>query len=155
MKRIKEEIYEILKDKDFKNNKDIHNLPPKKAVNALFGFLYHPDERIKENGIKAFGLIVSKIAETNFEDARVIMRRLMWSLNDESGGIGWGAPLAMAEIMTQNFKLAEEYHKILISYALEDRNRIDFKELRKEVISGLKRLNEARPDLLSEVAHLL
>ncbi|MBW1616743.1 MAG: hypothetical protein JRJ49_09480 [Deltaproteobacteria bacterium] len=156
MKQFKNRIYEILKDEGFAGNMEvIHSLPAKKTVNALISLLYHPNQTVKQNGIYAIGAVVSKIAEKNMEYARVIMRRLMWSLNDESGGIGWGAPLAMAEIMAQNNKLAEEYCKILISYALEDRNPIDFKELKQEVILGLKRLNLVRPDLLSDVAHLL
>ncbi len=156
MKEFKNRIYDILKDKEFADNIEaIHNLPAKKTVNALISFLYHPNQTVKENGIYAIGAVVSKIAEKNIEYARVIMRRLMWSLNDESGGIGWGAPLAMAEIMAQNDKLAEEYYKILTSYVLEDRNPIGFKELRQEAILGLKRLNRVRPDLLSDAAHLL
>ena len=60
------------------------------------------------------GEVVSKIAENDLEFARIIMRRPMLNLNDESGGIGWGAPEAMGEIMARSEKLAEEYHKILI-----------------------------------------
>jgi len=54
------------------------------------------------------------------ESARVIMRRLMWSLNDESGGIGWGAPEAMGEIMARHEQLTKEYSAILGSYIRED-----------------------------------
>jgi len=156
MNKLKEKIYELLKEKEFKNNIDaIYKLPSKKTINALIGFLYHFNQTVKENGIYAIGAVVSKVAEKDIEYARVIMRRLMWSLNDESGGIGWGAPLAMAEIMVQHAKLAEEYHKILISYILEDRNPIEFGKLREEVILGLKRLNQVHPELLCEIAHLL
>jgi len=36
----------------------------------------------------------------------------MWSLNDESGGIGWGAPEAMGAIMARHTGLADEYANI-------------------------------------------
>jgi hypothetical protein len=45
------------------------------------------------------GEVMAHLADKDMESARVIMRRLMWSLNDESGGIGWGAPEAMGEIV--------------------------------------------------------
>eukprot|EP00362_Geleiidae_sp_MMETSP1317_P000447 CAMPEP_0201284794 /NCGR_PEP_ID=MMETSP1317-20130820/84991_1 /ASSEMBLY_ACC=CAM_ASM_000770 /TAXON_ID=187299 /ORGANISM="Undescribed Undescribed, Strain Undescribed" /LENGTH=71 /DNA_ID=CAMNT_0047606373 /DNA_START=1077 /DNA_END=1289 /DNA_ORIENTATION=- len=54
------------------------------------------------------------------EEARIVMRRMLWSMNDESGGIGWGVPEAMAEVMTCNKGLAEEYIHMLISYMRED-----------------------------------
>ena len=62
------------------------------------------------------GAVVEKLAWEDMEGARVIMRRLMWSLNEESGGIGWGAPEAMAEIMARHLELAREYSHMLISY---------------------------------------
>jgi hypothetical protein len=48
------------------------------------------------------------------------MRRFLWSLNDESGGIGWGVPEAMAEIMCHSALLRNEYLHMLISYMRED-----------------------------------
>jgi len=48
-------------------------------------------------------MVISNLTEKEMESARVIMRRLMWSLNDESGDIGWGAPEAMAEIIACHF----------------------------------------------------
>ena len=48
------------------------------------------------------------------------MRRFLWSLNEETGGIGWGAPEALAEIMANSPALADEYLHMLISYLLED-----------------------------------
>jgi len=79
----------------------------------------------------------------------------MLSLTEESGGIGWGAPEAMGEIMARSEKLAEEYHKILISYTLGGGNELDFEDLQKDVIAGLKRLSQVHPELVKEVEHLL
>ena len=151
MREVKEALSEFLNQKDFKEKLDrIHQFPPKKAINAIFTFLYSSDEIIKENAVLAMGEVVSKLAIEDVEYARVIMRRLMWSLNDESGGIGWGAPLAMGEIMARSDKMAEEYHKILISYVIEDRNPLEFKELQKEAVLGLQRLYAVRPDLVQK-----
>lgn len=156
MKRFKKEILEFLIQKEFETKlQQIHNFDARKTVNTLFSFLCSTDKRLKDHTVIAMGEVVSKIAETDMEFARTIMRRLMLSLTEESGGIGWGAPKAMGEIMARNKKLAEEYHKILISYTLGGGNELDFEELQKDVIAGLKRLSKVHPELVKEVGHLI
>ncbi len=156
MRSIKKEVLNLLEQDDFeKNLGELHNFPSKKLVNALFSFLCSADNTIKNRTVKAFGEVVSQLAENNLESARNIMRRLMLSVTEESGGIGWGAPEAMGEIMARSKKLAEEYHKILISYTPGGGNYLDFEDLQKDVIAGLKRLSRIRPDLVEEVDHLL
>ena len=127
------------------NIQKIHKYDERKLVNALFPFLCSTDKKIKEHAVTAMGEVVSKIAEDDIEFARTVMRRLMLSLTEESGGIGWGAPEAMGEIMARSEKLAEEYHKILISYTLGGGNELDFEDLQKDVIAGLRRLSVVRP----------
>ena len=156
MRSFKKEVLEFLEQNDFENNlKKIHKFEARKLVNALFPFLCSTDKKLKERTITAMGEVVSKIAKDDVDFARTIMRRLMLSLTEESGGIGWGAPEAMGEIMARSEKLAEEYHKILISYTLGGGNELDFEDLQKDVIAGLKRLSRARPELVDEVNHLL
>jgi len=156
MKKLKKEVLELLEQNDFENNiHKFHKYDERKLVNALFSFLCSTDKKIKEHAVTAMGEVVSKIAESDLESARIIMRRLMLNLNDESGGIGWGAPEAMGEIMARSEKLAKEYYKILISYAPSGGNYLDFEELQKDVIAGLRRLSVVHPDLVEEVKHLL
>ncbi len=156
MNRFKNEVLEFLQQDDFeKILGELHKFPSKKLVNALFPFLCSTNKIVKEHTVIAMGEVVSKIAENDIESARNIMRRLMLSVTEESGGIGWGAPEAMGEIMARSKKLAEEYHKILISYTPGGGNYLDFEDLQKDVIAGLKRLSRIRPDLVEEVDHLL
>ena len=156
MKKIKIKLQELLEKNDFENNiQEIHVYDERKLVNALFSFLCSTDKKIKTNAVTAMGEVVSRIAEADLESARIIMRRLMLNLNDESGGIGWGAPEAMGEIMARNEKLANEYYKMLISYTPGGGNYLDFEDLQKDVIAGLKRLSRVRPNLVKEVDHLL
>ena len=156
MRSFKKEVLKFLEQNNFENNlREIHKFEAKKLVNALFPFLCSTDKRLKERTVIAMGEVVSKIAEDDIESARTIMRRLMLNLNDESGGIGWGAPEAMGEIMARSERLAKEYHKILISYTPGGGNYLDFEELQKDVIAGLKRLSQVHPELVEEVNHLL
>ncbi|MBW1822840.1 MAG: HEAT repeat domain-containing protein, partial [Deltaproteobacteria bacterium] len=75
--------------------------------------------------------------------------------NDESGGIGWGSPEAMGEIMASHEGLAKEYYTILISYITTDGNYIEHEILQRGVLWGIGRLAHARPHLIKDFAHLL
>jgi hypothetical protein len=123
-------------------------IAPEKLINQLLCFLYDTDETIRWNAVRGVGITVSAIAQKDLERARTIMRRLIWSLNDESGGIGWGAPEAMGEIMAENNVLAREYHRILISYIDENGNLLGNNELERGVMWGINRLAGKRPGLL-------
>ncbi|UCC60546.1 MAG: hypothetical protein JSV02_01590 [Dehalococcoidia bacterium] len=48
------------------------------------------------------------------------MRRLIWSMTDESGEIGWSAPETMAEIIVHIPELLEPYGSIMIARAFEE-----------------------------------
>ncbi|MBU4421299.1 MAG: hypothetical protein KKH84_09905, partial [Proteobacteria bacterium] len=97
---LKKKILELLNNNDLeKSIVKILELPARQVVNPLFSFLYNADELLKWKAVIAMGAVVSDLADHNMESARIVMRRLLWNLNDESGGIGWGSPEAMGEIM--------------------------------------------------------
>jgi hypothetical protein len=79
----------------------------------------------------------------------------MWNLNDESGGIGWGSPEAMGEILACHEALAKEYHQILISYAREDGNFQEHELMQRGVLWGIGRLSQVRDDLMKDAAPYL
>jgi hypothetical protein len=141
-------IRNLLNSPDFENALREFNIRPNLAISPLLSFLYETNEQSRFRAIRAIGHVVSIMAESAPESARIIMRRLIWSLNDESGGIGWGAPEAMGEIMAQNEMLAVEYHRILISYVDEDGNPLENELLERGVLWGIGRLAGARPELL-------
>ena len=123
------------------------NNPEHLVLNALFGALCNPVETIRWNSIRGFGLVVPPLAKINIENARVVMRRFLWSLNDESGGIGWGAPESLAEIMCHCGQLRHEYLHILISYMcrdgeeiFQDGNYLELPMLQRGLIWGVGRL---------------
>ena len=127
---------------------ELSQIPPRKVINPLLSLFYSQDEEIRWKAITAIGSLVSLIAAKDMESARIVMRRLMWNLNDESGGIGWGAPEAMGEIMARHEGLAQEYAHILVSYAREDGNFLEHEPLQCGVLWGLGRLAQARPHIL-------
>jgi hypothetical protein len=94
------------------------------------------------------GVTVARLANQDMEAARIVMRRFMWSLNDESGGIGWGAPEAMAECLASHAGLAGEYTKILVSFMREDGFYLELPSLQRGLMWGIGRLAQVRPQLL-------
>jgi hypothetical protein len=155
-RQLKKKILELLDSDDFEKSLDeICQLPARKAVNPLFSFFYNKNDLIKWRAITAMGAVVSGLAEQDMESARVVMRRLIWNLNDESGGIGWGSPEAMGEIMARHLRMAEEYAFLLVSYVNEQGNYIEHPILQRGVLWGLGRLAHSRPVLVNHAAPFL
>jgi hypothetical protein len=155
-RQLKKKILELLDSDDFEKNLDeICQYPARKAVNPLFSFFYNTNDLIRWRAVSAMGAVVSGLAEQDMESARVVMRRLIWNLNDESGGIGWGSPEAMGEIMARHLRLAEEYAFLLVSYVNEQGNYIEHPILQRGVLWGLGRLAHSRPELVNPAAPFL
>jgi hypothetical protein len=148
---LKQQALDILMHRDVKEClEEMLLLPARKVINPLFSFLLHQDEKVRWRAVTAFGAVVSDLADQDREGARVIMRRLMWSLNDESGGIGWGAPEAMAEVMARHGGIAEEFGSILVSYLDPDGNFLEYPPLQRGLLWGVARLAAIRPACVAD-----
>lgn len=140
----------------------LHEHGPQKLVSSLFSALFSTQDTIHWHAVSCMGDAVCQLAAERMEAARIVMRRLMWSLNDESGGIGWGAPEAMGEIMARDSSLAREYSSILLSYIVPGDgpdNYLEYTPLRQGAYWGIARLAQTRPQLVQiwqqNLAHAL
>ncbi len=150
---IKRRIRNILHGDNFTAAMDaLEEFPARRAVNPLISFFCSGDARLRWRAVSGMGRVVGRLAEAEMESARVVMRRLMWTLNDESGGIGWGAPEAMGEITAVHAGLAREFACILVSYIRTDCNFLEHPVLQRGVLWGLGRLALARPASVMEAA---
>ena len=147
-RKTKQNIVDLLLRSDLSRiHEEIKTFPEKHAVNALFACLCHQQETVRWHAVSAFGILLSGIVRRNLEAARTIMRRFLWMLNDESGGIGWGVPEAMAEAMFHSNALADEYIHMLVSYAMvdgpelfQDGNFMELDRMQEGVLWGLCRV---------------
>jgi len=105
--------------------------------------LYNRGELICWRAIEGIGLVADKLAGEDPEFVRDMLRRQMWSANDESGGIGWSAPEVMAEIIYHRPQMFEEFASIVISF-------LDELMLRQGVVWAAGRMAQARPELVLE-----
>ena len=102
------------------------------------------------------GLVMAGLAAADLESARVVLRRCMWNLNEESGGIGWGCAEAMGETLALCPALACEYGGLLLAYLDPNGNLIDHPALQAGVLWGVGRLLHRRsPGLAAGAARLL
>lgn len=155
-RKIKKEVLALLAAGDLaKSRKELAKYDEHGLVNPLFSALYRPEELLRWHTITVFGEVLTRLAEKDMEAARIVMRRYIWSLNDESGGIGWGAPEAMAEAMFHHDRLCSEYVHMLISYIRpdgplehQDGNYLELPELQRGLLWGIGRLAEKRASVL-------
>lgn len=157
-RKLKQEILHILGTDDLRGIKrDLAPYSSNEIIHPLFSALCSVTEMVKWHAVTAFGWVVPAMANDDLESARIVMRRFLWSLNDESGGIGWGAPEAMAEIMALDERLADEYLHMLISYTrddgpelFQDGNYLELPLLQRGLLWGIGRLCLARKDRMQQ-----
>jgi len=126
----------------------IERYPEQPLIHSIMACFCSTDQKVKWHAITAFGEVMKRLADQDMEKARVVMRRCMWMLNDESGGIGWGIPEAFAEALYQHADLAAEYTHVLVSFMREDGFYLELEFMQQGLIWGIGRLAERRAALL-------
>jgi hypothetical protein len=162
--QLKKRVLKTLEeDPLFKAIETIKTLPPSKVVSFLIGAFLHKDEMVRWKAIACFGVVVKKIADQDIERARVVIRRLMWMLNEESGSMAWGVPEGFAEAMFYSEVLRKEYLSIYVSYIWDPKderkykadNYLEFPPAQRGIIWGIGRLAQAKTeDLIERKAHV-
>ncbi len=157
---VKKAVFDILGSNEWEDRlAELDNYPPEKVIGPLFSALCNSDPLIRWHAITGFGPVMVTLTAQAPERARVVMRRFIWNLNDESGGIGWGAPEAMGEIMACEPKMAKEFYPVLLHYIFDRDGKPDsFLEhmpLRRGAFWGIGRLLESRPELAVKALPLL
>ena len=156
---IKKQVLDLLAGGDLvASRRALAGLPAGDVVHALFSAICRETPVVRWHAVTCMGDAVARIAADDLEAARIILRRFLWSLNDESGGIGWGAPEAMAECLCRDERLAGEYAHMLVSYMREDGeelcqdgNFIEHPLLQRGVVWGVGRLAGCRRELLQQL----
>lgn len=81
--------------------------------------LYNIDKRIKWSAIEAVGELMKHWWEQGYKArVREYIRNLFWSMNDESGGIGWSSPQTVAEIIVSIPELIDPYGNMMVAHSL-------------------------------------
>lgn len=146
---LKEKVFALLKSPELeKELESLRKFSIHRLFRTLLSALCSEDEEIKWPAVTFIGILVADLAQRDMEGARSLLRRMIWSLNEESGGIGWGIPEAMGEILARNEALAREFAPILVSYVQPEGNFLEFEPLQRGVLWGIGRLAEIHPQVL-------
>lgn len=157
-RQVKREVLSILHKTNLDSiYQELSGYTTQNLLNPLFTALCHSEEVVRWHAISSFGKVIPTLGEEAPEHARIVMRRFLWSLNDESGGIGWGSPEAMAEIMCRSDFLRKEYLHMLISYmredgeeSFQDGNYLELPMLQRGLLWGIGRLCQYYPEEMVE-----
>ena len=84
----------------------------RRIVRVLVSLLYDPDELVRWRAVSALG----HLAGAHPDLAQPLVTRLYWSLNDESGGIGWMSAPALGEIGRRAPRLLSQCVRPLVRY---------------------------------------
>ena len=74
----------------------------KRVFGAIMALTYDKENVIAWRAIEAMGRAVAAVATDDPGTARDIVRRLLWSVTEESGSIGWSAPEMLAEVVVRS-----------------------------------------------------
>lgn len=146
-RKVKQQVGNLLQSADGAEALRImEKIPPEKLTNHLFSYFYAKSELIKFRSVTAMGLMTARLEKLKIERVRNILRRIMWNLNDESGGIGWGSAEAMGEILSYSPRLGREFASILFSYLDPGGTYIEHEKLQLGVIWGIGSYLRVFPD---------
>jgi hypothetical protein len=114
------------------------------VVTRLVRFAYDKETLIGWRAIKALGLVARSLVMSDHEFLRNACRKLLWSISDESGGIGWAAPEILGEIVSADTgRFADIVPLIAQVYDIEE------DVFKAGVLYALFRVAEKSPELVA------
>ncbi len=119
-KSLKQQVRDFLDRRDCKGLIELSE-KHRQFWNELRFRLYDIDERLRWRAIECAAKFIQRLwKKGQKEKVREYMRNLFWSINDESGGMGWSAPQTIAEIIINIPELLEPYGSMMIAHTFEE-----------------------------------
>ena len=87
----------------------------RRVLGSLVSMTFDADPLLAWRAVEALGAAAERVAGDSPEFVRNILRRLHWLLSEESGGVCWRAPEAMAEIVRRRPELFGDYASIVVT----------------------------------------
>jgi HEAT repeat protein len=87
---------------------------------TLQSLLFDPDPVVRWRAAEAAGRVGAARARRDFEGARELLRRTLWLMNDESGGLLWLGPQVIGATLASVPALHAEFLDVLASFLEED-----------------------------------
>jgi hypothetical protein len=91
-------------------------LTRRRVLGQLVSLTFDSDPLIVYRAIEAVGTCALRLAPRDPDSIRELLRRLLWLITEESGGICWHAPEMIAVIVRQLPELFEDYLEVAASF---------------------------------------
>lgn len=119
-KTVKKQAEDLLRKRDFDHLIELCESDRRFWQEVRFR-LYEIDESLRWSAIETAARLMKKWWDAGREEkVRRYIRTLFWSMNDESGGIGWSSPQVIAEIVVHIPALIDPYGSMMIAYSIEE-----------------------------------
>ncbi|MCE5312641.1 MAG: HEAT repeat domain-containing protein [Nitrospiraceae bacterium] len=138
----KQMIRDLLLKKDFDAIGSMSR-QDKAVIKWLISMSYDKQDELSWRAIEAMGHVSKALCPDSISLIRDIIRRLLWSMGEESGGIGWSAPEMIGEIVANCPGQLEDIPPILWSFR-------DEHSFRQGVVWGISKIASASPGLAGE-----
>jgi HEAT repeat protein len=116
--KVKQHLRQLVEREDYGAIADVASRK-RRVLGTLFSLTFDPDPLVAWRAVEALGAAADRIAEERPDYVLEYLRRLYWLLSEESGGIGWRAPEAMAEIVRRRPRDFSQYIPIVVSLIRE------------------------------------
>lgn len=90
------------------------------VARALQPFLFDEDVLLRWRAVEAIGRAAAARARSALEPVRELLRRTLWLMNDESGGLLWHGPQVLGSVLANVAPLRDEFGPILESFLEEE-----------------------------------
>ncbi len=115
------------------------------AARVLQSLLFDEEELVRWRAVEALGRVAAVRARLGLEPVRELLRRTLWLMNDESGGLLWLGPQVLGAVLANVPRLGDEFVAIVTSFLEEDPFRVGTRW-------ALWRLVAVRPETAEGVA---
>lgn len=146
---LKSSLRELLLEGDFEGIAELA-AERKRVLGSLVSLTYDPDPQIGWRAVEALGAAARRVAEDDPAFVREHLRRLYWLISEESGGICWHAPAAMAEIVRAEPETFPDYVPIIIFLILTMAEE-DLDHFKADCLWAIGRLGSLAANHIEEV----
>jgi hypothetical protein len=122
----------------------------RRVLGTLVSLTFDADDLVAWRAVEALGVATARVADRDTAFAREQLRRLLWLITEESGGICWRAPEAMAEIVAHRPDLFDDYVPIVVHLLLETAEE-DLEHFRPGILWAIGRLGPLARTCVADV----
>jgi HEAT repeat protein len=146
---LKKTLRDLLEEGHFEQIEELAE-QRRRVLPILVALTFDGDAQIAWRAIEALGVAARRVAGDDPDFVREHLRRLYWLISEESGGICWRAPEAMAEIVRHEPQLFSDYIPIVV-FLITSLAEEDLEHFKAGALWAIGRLGPLASDHVEEI----